>query len=449
MDGKGVHSGKVRRTREWKIELGKVAAAMQDRGMAANEITAIFSQAGTGIAGRTVRRWVRRARMGLPAVSNEPPPGLAPILSREERTLVTGFVLDNNSRMEEVHGETVREFVRDHLGHEIGNQTALDYLHRLGFTDRAERAKPSGFRLDYEELAEMAFDWLKRHTFEKGRRRLCSIDFIFTSHRTDRPRTFAPRGSPQPKITKGYTRFTNCVVTCVWADGKNRTPPVLFTYNPAFRRQQRGGQRQRTKEAHFDEVLERYGICGDRVVYFGKEVNETRTYVPESPEALRHFIGQYRIPSKSTVLSDDGNAFFSNSVDVLRDLGFKRHLVYPPAVHMFLSPNDNGLHGPARKAWRHLSIDHKDDVESSIALLAQLDRFIGDSKRYFYRNLILRKIPVTLGLARDLVFPANFESNGMVACLREYRLWAGLPLREVEEGVPVGLDSSLDGPRWQ
>ncbi|MBK7002185.1 MAG: hypothetical protein IPH35_20195 [Rhodoferax sp.] len=64
----------------------------------------------------------------------------------------------------------------------------------------------------------------------------CSIDFTHTSQRNLLQRTFSPSGTSQPKVDRAMSRYTNCIVTCVWADGINRTPSVLFTYNSVSRK---------------------------------------------------------------------------------------------------------------------------------------------------------------------------------------------------------------------
>jgi len=57
---------------------------------------------------------------------------------------------------------------------------------------------------------------------------LASVDF--TVHGSpDRPAiSYAPAGGAQPKSSGANSQFTNCIVTVVWSDGVNRTPPVSF-----------------------------------------------------------------------------------------------------------------------------------------------------------------------------------------------------------------------------
>jgi len=92
------------------------------------------------------------------------------------------------------------------------------------------------------------------------------------------------------------------------------------------------------------------------------------------------------------ILSDLGGSFIDQGKSVLLDLGFQKHVCYPAAVHQYLSPNDNRLHGTAKKVWRESDIDYKDDVRSSIFLLHCLDNDIqAQSKMWFDRNMIWLK----------------------------------------------------------
>jgi len=112
----------------------------------------------------------------------------------------------------------------------------------------------------------------------------------------------------------------------------------------------------------------------ERIVYVGIDPNETRKYVDLSPELLRQFFQHYGVSQGAVVLSDNGKSFFEQSESVLVNLGFQKHECYPAAVHHYLSPNDNRLHGTAKQAWRTEGISSKDDVESCRNDLHRLDR---------------------------------------------------------------------------
>ena len=92
--------------------------------------------------------------------------------------------------------------------------------------------------------------------------------------------------------------------------------------------------------------------------------------------------------------------FFPGGVSALEALGFEKHVAYPSAVHQYLSPNDNRLHGAAKARWRNSGVDFKDDVESSLKLLSHLDEDLkAHGATWFERNML----GLTAGSATELI----------------------------------------------
>ena len=92
-------------------------------------------------------------------------------------------------------------------------------------------------------------------------------------------------------------------------------------------------------------------------MYVGTPTGEKRTYVSESAELLRRFFAKYEVEDGCVALSDNGNSLFPKGQSILLDLGFDLHVPYPAAVHQYLSPNDNHLHGTAKTQWRCSGVD--------------------------------------------------------------------------------------------
>lgn len=161
------------------------------------------------------------------------------------------------------------------------------------------------------------------------------------------------------------SRFTNCVVTVVWADDANRTPLVLFTLNSLFRFDRHLTPKRERELERLEALLAKYHIPRSRVIYVGKAKGEKGVFVSESTELVRRFWRLYKIPKGSVIFSDEGNPFFPGGASLLEELGFAGHEAYPSAVHHYLSPNDNCLHGTAKQRWRHSGVDVSDDVEAS------------------------------------------------------------------------------------
>src|SRR5262249_33649160 len=141
-------------------------------------------------------------------------------------------VLFQNDSNQTVSLASFSKFCESAFGVELAPTTAHDYLHSLGFSSKVSRAKASGFTIDVDTLAKMMFEWKSEQQREGALKGLLlpSVDFTFTGHRTDRRASYAPAGGAAPKSSAAITQFTNCIVTVVWSDGVNRTPPVLFTF---------------------------------------------------------------------------------------------------------------------------------------------------------------------------------------------------------------------------
>ncbi len=217
---------------------------------------------------------------------------------------------------------------------------------------------------------------------------------------------------------------------------------MLFTYNAAFRRDRKPTKRRISQVEYLNECLKKYGIAPERIVYVGREKNETREYVTESPELLRRFFQHHGVPQGAVILSDNGKSFSEQGKSVLLDLGFQKHECYPAAVHHYLSPNDNRLHGTAKQAWRTSGISYKDDVDSSLHLIHQLDRHIcAQSKLWFDRNILELKeadLEITIGSV------SKKYSKLHKSWVRTYRVWMGLDAGGDRTPVEDNLYDSLD-----
>jgi hypothetical protein len=235
---------------------------------------------------------------------------------------------------------------------------------------------------------------------------VCSFDVSYTSRRGWRRRSFSLSGGAGPQLKNEGTSFTNAIVTCVWLDGANRTPPILFTHNPAFNLRRRHPSRHWRKViAETKRVLKKNKISKKRIVYL-EPATPNKKYVGESPEVYQKFVeNAFRGIDKSRVvaLSDRGPALFTKAGSILLPMGFKDHVSYTSAVHQFLSPNDNSLHGAAKAAWRAGKTDFTNDVKASARLLRLLDKDTeNNSQHYFERNIIGLNTTTVVGVIRQL-----------------------------------------------
>ena len=413
---------------EAKTMIAQLYQVQHAKGKLRREFVMDMNQAGYKFSESQLDRWVARISTGETAVSTSKATGASAHLTREQRDIAGGWVLSQNLHGIPVHLFDYSNFCNEQFEQMLSKQTVSRYLAGDGFSYRTMQSKAKGFMVDIQSQRRQLWDWVqaqrKEGTFDVHRSLLASIDFTFTGHRTERNSSFASQGGAQPMLGASISPYTNCIITVVWADGMNRTPPMLFTYNPEFRRDRNTTARRAALVQHFDDCLKEVGVDEKRIVYVGKEKGESRSYVTESPELLRTFFEHYRVPKRAIILSDLGSSFVEEGKSVLLDLGFQKHVCYPAAVHQYLSPNDNRLHGTAKKIWRESNLDYKDDVRSSIFLLNFLDNDIqNQSKMWFDRNMIQLKESEV----EELIGSEGKKFSKLhKSWLRKYCVWIGL-----------------------
>jgi transposase len=433
-----------------KSNIARLYLIQNGKGKSREEFTSECAQAGLVFSERSLDRWAANIKSEKEAISPQKLSGASYALTRPQRDISSGWVLDRIEHGDPVHLETFCKFVLDHFSIKIVDHTASNYLHEDGFSYRVLQTKSSSFVVDMDKLVALLWNWVsfnQKPLNNMPPSKLCSFDFTYTGHRTERSGGFGITGGAQPMEARGISRYTNCIVTCPWADGKNRTPPVLFTYNQNFRLDRPSTARRDAQMEHLLERLAHYGIDKSRIIYVGKDKNEKETYVRESPDLIRRFFALYGIHPDSTVMSDNGNAFFEAGESVLKAIGFKEHLLYPASVHQWLSINDNPLHGTSKAPWRASGVDYSDDVDSCLMLLSLLDRdIIAHSKDWFKRNILELKEEAV----RELIGSRGSKKSHLhKEWLRAYRISIGEDARGDRPNIPGELKDRLDGLYWE
>ena len=204
---------------EVKIAFGKQYLAWKARGWKRGDFLQFLSEAGFKIPARSINRWANAVSELGAVVPKNCVAGRPQILSDEQTHIVVGFILDKNSRKEEIHLNTVQMFIHDYFHLDVTIQTVFNYVTHQGFSSRVANESSGGIQLDTSELSHIALKWIKSSLIHCPTSLLCSVDFTFTSHRTDRRVTYAHKGGPQPMVQKSISNYTNCIVTCIWADG--------------------------------------------------------------------------------------------------------------------------------------------------------------------------------------------------------------------------------------
>ncbi len=381
--------------------IARLVGSLEARGISRTVFRGILADAGITVPKSSLDRWVHAHATAGSIFKAEKASGAPPLPDAEQREIAAGRVLFQNDSNQIVSLASFSNFCESAFGLALAQTTAHDYLHALGFSSKILQLKTRGFTVDVNTLAKMMFEWKRERQREGDLKGLmASIDFTFTGHRTDRRVSYALTGGAQPKSGTAISQFTNCIVTVVWSDGVNRTPPVLFTFNGKFRFDRIGRKAWDQEREHLMDALSRFDINARRIIYIGAKKNETHTYVSESADILRRFFALCQIPLNVVIFSDNGKSFFPGGVSVPESLGFAKHVSYPAPVHQYLSPNDNRLHGTAKASWRNSGVDFKDDVESSMLLLNHLDaNLIAHAATWFGRNIL----DLTADSARELI----------------------------------------------
>lgn len=422
--------------------VARLVGPLEMRGISRSVFRDVLVDAGIIVPKSSLDRWVRAHAVRGRVFTAEKASGATPLLDDEQCEIAAGWVLSQNDSNQVVSLASFAKFCASAFGVELAQTTAHDYLHSLGFSSKVSQTRTSGFTVDVDALAKMMFEWKRQRQRARDLKGLlASVDFTFTGHRTDRRVTYAPAGGAPPKSNTAIARFTNCIVTVVWSDGVNRTPPALFTFNGKFRLDRVGRQTWIQEREKLVNALVRFGIDAKRILYIGAEKNETRLYASESAELLRRFFALYQLPPNVVVFSDNGKSFFPGGVTALESLGFAKHVSYPAPVHQHLSPNDNRLHGTAKARWRNRGVDFEDDVESSLLLLSHLDvELAAHGAMWFRRNIL----DLTAKSARELIRGrsgnrAQVDDDRLYA----YRRFAGLEATQRPEEIITSVPSNL------
>ena len=253
----------------------------------------------------------------------------------------------------------------------------------------------------------------------------------------------------------------------IWADGINRTPPVLFTFNPAFQtaaewqtpvngKQRTLTSNRRAQVEHLEAVMDSFGIGMDQVKYVRSEGTK---YCAEKEDLVADYFNHYRFDfPRSTVMFRDAGVAFNNVADrATCGRNIRKFVEYPPAVHHLLSPNDNNLHGAAKAKWRASSFYCQDDVTSSLYLLSELTRASqGAVVKHFDRAYMLNPDkPPTLERCTNLFSPGQTAKVAQVEWLKSCRLvyTAFSARRVVTRHSPAKvrhqhMECDLDGGFW-
>ena len=274
--------------------MASVALALLARGRwTQHSVLELFRAASYDVPATTLSKWLRNMDSTLQAVPRGSGGGRLPLLDVGDQDLLSGFILHCIASHVEVHLNTVVEFLRVQLSITMTEPAAYQYITALGFSSLKLHHRSKSYVRQADQLVEKYYEWLLRHRINVEPSLVCSMDCTFTSHRQGDPRGYARTGKDAPDISDLLALYMNCIVTCVWADGINRTPAVLFSYNPRLRRDRNVTDQRALDELDLTDALAEFHVDGRRVVFAGAVKGETRKYCAESNEIILRFLDLY------------------------------------------------------------------------------------------------------------------------------------------------------------
>ena len=207
--------------------------------------------------------------------------------------------------------------------------------------------------------------------------------------------------SGQPRDKEGNSSYTSCIVTCWWVDGKDRTPPVLFTFNtqcqteqqwrhPTAGRVRTMTKRRREKVQFLKQTLAEFCLEDFQCQYV--EHRNGKCYCAESKDIVRRWyeLYQHRLPPQCCIFRDCGQAYSGICDDLVSKGVIGEFVEYPSSVHEVISPNDNDLHAAPKQRWRTSTDWRCTDLRSPLRLVKKLQSHASDEiSKCFRRNFFL------------------------------------------------------------
>ena len=434
---------------ESKTLVGRLFVACGELEWKTGSFLELLETAGYEIPRRTVYNWADGVKRKGTAILENKNSGRQKALTDEELDLLVGWTLWKNKKNESVHLVDAKMFIFDNFAIMLSEMTICNYYKELGFKYKTVMKRSSSYQFDEDTLVEKGAVWLRKQKLDMPKQYLASVDCTYTSHRTRRSHGYGPTGGQKLNESCKLSKWTNCIVTMIWADGVNRTPSVLFTFNPQFNSAKNNTKVQKENKVRLEDELKLYKIDKKRIIYVQQPKGKSKSFVRESTDVLERAVKLYKIDPNSVVFHDSGNAFFKDGKDIFLDLGFKNVGEYDAPTHHKFSPNDNEFHGAAKQQWNTLIEDHSDDIKSSICLLYCLDKANEHVAHYFQRNLQFGVSGAIEPGVRELFGGRGYENFRFhQKCLAEYRMYIGESVPNVMQLLPDGLDCDLDGDKW-
>lgn len=431
---------------EVKTFAAQIALELQKRGVSRALFVEAAKETSYPVAKATLDRHIANIEKGEAPLSAEKKSGRKPLLSDEEWDVVAGAIL---CAQEKTHLQWVVDWISDNLHVDIDLSTVSVHLKEMKLTIKLVRKRPMPKGMTREQYVKLYFeDVLQLHNtcfFLASPDTIYTADATSNSRRLERETTIGMSGAPAPKFASPKLTYTDTYLAAVWMDGVNRTPTLMFTFNPAL---SEDGPR-------WEEVKEwctAWGLETSQIVY----AKSDKTYFATTNAHISHFKALYRQRLRGTsVMHDAGNEFKIDGESILGD-GATREFVFTPATHGEESVLDNNWFAIAKNWWRaeREKFCGLDFDKQSVYLLYCIDYYKSEQiTRLYRRNFLLDQKKPSLVQVDNLLKQTTrmtFENQDrMERYIAAYKKWCEENDEEVPPDVLEALESGLDGEYWK
>lgn len=445
-------------TVETRNVLACLCAELRGAGIGTSKFLSHLSNIGVSISRPTIDRWMRAINETGFSHAQEKITGATPLLSNEQTHLFVGWVMYKIRNNKEVHLPNAAKHISDNFQVTPSQTTVMRLLHSSGFSRKKVNADGNGYKLSTEQLHCVAgefFDEGRKHGwFSMGASKTLVIDCTYGSSDIGGRSSYGERNGENPFTDAENPKYTDCIVWAVLSEGKQVLHPILFTFNPIFNNKRNTNTATRINPAKLrDDLFGVYDIDPKHVVFIGAQKKEKRVYAKENADIIRQFFSlqDHPInPAEYAIFRDAGACFSDKGNDVLEELGFARVVIFPPAVHQFLSPLDNMTWGVAKGWWRAAENDRSCSINAPLSLLFYVHMVENKDIKKWSKKNIWEPVKDLSGEAVKKIIRNQSENSSAYheACLDMYKISIGVNLRQGMHFPVVELKCLLDGFYW-
>jgi transposase len=405
-----------------KIALAHIALALSEDDMELGRVVKNYKKAGYDYGRSTIFRWVGKLKSGQDIFTADDKRGNKKLLTPEQENIFVGYVLDKNDDGIPVNREMCDNFIQRSFGVTMSRQNISKYLKQNNLSRQFMGSRQLTRVRSYSEYIKTYYQWLlDQHNdgfFQCEKKYLGSVDFMSNSRRVERLKTYSPVGQKQQKYAGPKITYTDCFLTLLWADGVNRTPTLLFTYNPDLDPDGRNKERVAALCAEL-------GLSPDRIFY----KNKKKTYYAEGSGMVFTALQKYKRTVKWKevhMMHDAGNVFKVAGEDIFDDGWAAKVAVSASCCHGDLSPNDNSYHGIVKNKWINHRQKYDSEADQSLFLLHLCDKVEPRTiAAQFTRNFLLDKNNLRMSDVEKMLKPNKALTEDQLrhdkTCERAYK----------------------------